>query len=142
MATLPTYPGQSTLTPNTAFPDMKPSTISTPSSYTSPCGTFWAVSFDEEFGIVVGIPTGHLYLIFLCLIALTVVILIRVVSIILVIALLTIPAAMARQARTASWHVNALVDATPISGPASVGRTRFDSRAMVDSRTFTIEAIC
>jgi zinc transport system permease protein len=58
---------------------------------------FLAISFDEEFGTVVGIPTGHLYLIFLCLIALTVAVLIRVVGIILVIALLTIPAAMARQ---------------------------------------------
>ena len=29
------------------------------------------------------------------------------------------PSAIARQARTVSWLVNALVDATPISGPAS-----------------------
>jgi len=58
---------------------------------------FLAVSFDEEFGTAVGIPTERLYLILLCLIALTVVVLIRVVGIILVIALLTIPAAMARQ---------------------------------------------
>jgi zinc transport system permease protein len=58
---------------------------------------FLAISFDEEFGTVVGIPAERLYLILLCLIALTVVVLIRVVGIILVIALLTIPAAMARQ---------------------------------------------
>jgi zinc transport system permease protein len=43
------------------------------------------------------VPTEKLYLLLLCLIALTVVILIRVVGIILVIALLTIPAALARQ---------------------------------------------
>ena len=58
---------------------------------------FLALSFDEEFSTVVGVPTQSLYLTLLCLIALTVVVLIRVVGIILVIALLTIPAAMARQ---------------------------------------------
>lgn len=58
---------------------------------------FLALSFDEEFSTVTGVPTEPLYLILLCLIALTVVVLIRVVGIILVIALLTIPAAMARQ---------------------------------------------
>jgi len=58
---------------------------------------FLALSFDEEFGTVAGIPTERLYLILLCLIALTVVVLIKVVGIILIIALLTIPAAMARQ---------------------------------------------
>jgi len=58
---------------------------------------FLMVSFDEEFGTVVGMPVGALYLLLLCLIALTVVVLIRVVGIILVIALLTIPAALAKQ---------------------------------------------
>lgn len=58
---------------------------------------FLAVSFDEEFGTVVGVPVGVLYVLLLCMIALTVVVLIRVVGIILVIALLTIPAALARQ---------------------------------------------
>ncbi|GAG65606.1 unnamed protein product, partial [marine sediment metagenome] len=52
---------------------------------------FLALSFDEEFSTVVGMPTERLYLILLGLIALTVVVLIRVVGIILVIALLTIP---------------------------------------------------
>ena len=56
-----------------------------------------AVSFDEEYSMVVGIPTERLYLVLLCLVALTVVVLIRVVGIILVIALLTIPAAVSRQ---------------------------------------------
>jgi zinc transport system permease protein len=55
------------------------------------------LSFDEEFSTVVGAPTERLYLLLLCLIALTVVVLIRVVGIILVIALLTIPAALARR---------------------------------------------
>ena len=58
---------------------------------------FLTISFDEEFGTVVGIPAERLYLVLLCLVALTVVVLIRVVGIILVIALLTIPAAIARQ---------------------------------------------
>lgn len=58
---------------------------------------FLALSFDEEFGTVVGVPTEPLYLLLLCMIALTVVVLIRVVGTILVIALLTIPAALARQ---------------------------------------------
>ncbi|MEE8373459.1 MAG: metal ABC transporter permease [Dehalococcoidia bacterium] len=58
---------------------------------------FLAVSFDEEFGTAVGVPTGVLYFVLLCLIALTVVVLVRVVGIILIIALLTMPPAMARQ---------------------------------------------
>ena len=58
---------------------------------------FLLLSFDEEFSTVAGAPTQRLYLLLLCLIALTVVVLIRVVGIILVIALLTIPAALARQ---------------------------------------------
>ncbi|MEE9398654.1 MAG: iron chelate uptake ABC transporter family permease subunit [Dehalococcoidales bacterium] len=58
---------------------------------------FLLLSFDEEFSTVVGVPAERLYLLLLCLIALTVVVLIRVVGIILVIALLTIPAALARQ---------------------------------------------
>jgi zinc transport system permease protein len=53
-----------------------------------------AFSFDQEFATVVGVPVGRLYLLLLCLIALTVVVLIRIVGIILVIALLTIPAAI------------------------------------------------
>jgi zinc transport system permease protein len=58
---------------------------------------FTALSFDEEFSQVMGLPTERLYLTLLCLIALTVVLLIRIVGIILIIALLTIPAAMARR---------------------------------------------
>ena len=44
--------------------------------------------------------------------------------------------AIARHARTESWQVKALVDATPISGPASVGNAACDSRAMVDLASF------
>jgi zinc transport system permease protein len=66
---------------------------------------FMALSFDKEFGRIMGVPVEGLYLILLCLIALTVVILIRVVGIILVIALLTIPAAMARQFTFKLWKM-------------------------------------
>lgn len=56
-----------------------------------------ALSFDEEFSMIVGVPTQTLYLILLCLVALSIIVLIRVVGIILVIALLTIPATIAKQ---------------------------------------------
>jgi zinc transport system permease protein len=55
------------------------------------------LSFDEEYGIAIGMPIEKLYLLLLGMIALTVVVLIRVVGMILVIALLTFPATMARQ---------------------------------------------
>ena len=42
---------------------------------------------------------------------------------------------------TESWQVKALVDATPISGPPSVGSITSASRAMVDSRTLTMAPI-
>lgn len=58
---------------------------------------YTAISFDEEFSEVMGLPVERLYFSLLCLIALTVVLLIRIVGIILIIALLTIPAAMARR---------------------------------------------
>ncbi|KYK36573.1 MAG: hypothetical protein AYK18_02450 [Theionarchaea archaeon DG-70] len=57
---------------------------------------FLAMSFDEEFSTVVGIPAQKLYLLLLCLVGLSVVVLIRVVGVILVIALLTMPAAISR----------------------------------------------
>lgn len=56
-----------------------------------------ALSFDEEFSMIVGVPTKTLYLILLCLVALSIIVLIRVIGIILVIALLTIPATIAKQ---------------------------------------------
>ncbi|MFH1127359.1 MAG: metal ABC transporter permease [archaeon] len=55
---------------------------------------FFAVSFDEEFATVRGVPVERVNMILLALIALTVVILIKIVGIILVIAMLSIPAAI------------------------------------------------
>jgi zinc transport system permease protein len=56
-----------------------------------------AVSFDEEYARVVGLPAMLLQLVQLVLISLSVVALIQVVGVVLVIALLTIPAMIARQ---------------------------------------------
>lgn len=52
---------------------------------------FYAMSFDEEFSRVVGIPVSRLYYVLLGMVGLSVIILIRVVGIILVMALLTVP---------------------------------------------------
>jgi len=57
---------------------------------------FMAISFDEEFARVVGVPAGWLYLVMMCLVGLSVVVLIRAVGVILVIALLTMPAAISQ----------------------------------------------
>lgn len=54
-----------------------------------------AVSFDEELARLRGVPVAFFYLLLLCLVAVTVVLLIQVVGLILVIALLTLPAAIA-----------------------------------------------
>ncbi len=56
---------------------------------------FLAVCFDEEYARLQGVNVEAIYLLLLCLIALTVVILIQVVGIIMVIALLTLPAGVA-----------------------------------------------
>jgi len=56
-----------------------------------------AVSFDETFAAVQNVPVDAIYLILMCMIGLTVVMLMRVVGLILVIALLTIPAAISSQ---------------------------------------------
>ncbi len=53
--------------------------------------------FDEEFAQLRNISITFFYLLLLCMVALTVVLLIRVVGLILVIALLTLPAAIALQ---------------------------------------------
>jgi zinc transport system permease protein len=58
---------------------------------------FLAVAFDEELARLRGVPVTFFYLLLLCLVAVTVVLLIRVVGLILVIALLTLPAAIAGQ---------------------------------------------
>ncbi len=58
---------------------------------------FLAVAFDEEFARLRGVPVTFFYLLLLCLVAVTVVLLIQIVGLILVIALLTLPAAIAGQ---------------------------------------------
>jgi zinc transport system permease protein len=56
---------------------------------------FLAVCFDEEFARLRGVRVTAFYLLLLCLVALTIVLLIQVVGLILVIALLSLPAAAA-----------------------------------------------
>lgn len=56
---------------------------------------FLAICFDEKQALLQGIPVGSLYLLLLCLVAISVVLLIQVVGAILVIAMLTIPPAIA-----------------------------------------------
>ena len=58
---------------------------------------FLASVFDEEFARLKGINTELFYILLLCLISITIVILIQLVGLILVIALLTLPAAIANQ---------------------------------------------
>ena len=54
-----------------------------------------AISFDETFAFVVNVPVDRLYLMLVCLIGLTVVMVMRIVGLIMVIALLTMPPAIA-----------------------------------------------
>lgn len=56
-----------------------------------------AISFDETFATVENVPVDTIYIMLLCLIALTVVMMMRVVGLIMVIAMLTMPAAIASQ---------------------------------------------
>ncbi|MEA3412552.1 MAG: metal ABC transporter permease [Pseudomonadota bacterium] len=56
---------------------------------------FLAIAFDPEFARIRGVHVEFMYLLLLCLVALTVVVLVQVVGLILVIALLTLPAALA-----------------------------------------------
>ena len=58
---------------------------------------FTAVSFDEEYATIIGMPARLIYFLLLCIVAFSVVLLIRVVGVILVIALLSIPAAICIQ---------------------------------------------
>ena len=51
------------------------------------------------------------------------------------------PTAIDSAASAESCAVNALVDATPISGPASVGSRASASRQIVDSGTFTTASV-
>jgi len=55
---------------------------------------FQAITFDEEFARILGLPVDNFYILLLVLIAVTVVLLIKLVGIILVIALITVPAAI------------------------------------------------
>lgn len=52
---------------------------------------FLALSYDEEFAKIRGVPTGLLYCLLIVMLAVVVVMVIRIVGLILVIALLTIP---------------------------------------------------
>lgn len=56
---------------------------------------FLSLCFDEKQALLQGVPVGTLYLLLLCLVAISVVLLIQVVGAILVIAMLTIPPAIA-----------------------------------------------
>lgn len=58
---------------------------------------FRAVCFDPEFARLRGVPVTLFYLLLLCLVALTVVILVQVAGLILLIAMLSLPAAIAGQ---------------------------------------------
>ncbi|MBK1704440.1 metal ABC transporter permease [Halochromatium glycolicum] len=58
---------------------------------------FVAITFDDEFARLRGVPVELFYLLLLVLVAVTVVLMIQVVGLILVIALLTLPAAVAGQ---------------------------------------------
>jgi zinc transport system permease protein len=66
---------------------------------------FLAMSYDEEFAFVVGIPVRALYFLLLVLTSLSVVMIIRVVGLILVIALLTIPPYIAEKYTTSLGHM-------------------------------------
>ncbi len=65
---------------------------------------FLALSFDQEYATVLGLPVLPLYLLQLCLTGLTVVITMRIVGLIMVIALLTIPPAISLRFTTALHH--------------------------------------
>ena len=52
-----------------------------------------------------------------------------------------LPAAIASAASTINWQVKALVEATPISGPASVCSIVSLSRAIVELMTLTTDSV-
>ena len=72
-----------------------------------------AISLDEEFSAVIGIPNNVFYIMLLMLVSLSAVLLIRIVGIILVIALLTIPAAICRQF---TYNIKNLIISSMITG--------------------------
>jgi len=69
---------------------------------------FIAMSYDEEFSFVVGIPVRALYFVLLAMISLSVITIIRVVGLILVIALLTIPPYISEKYTTSLGKMMAL----------------------------------
>ncbi len=69
---------------------------------------FLAICFDEEFARLRGLPCDTYYLLLLCLVALTVVLLISIVGMILVIALLTLPVAIAGYFCRTLWQLMAV----------------------------------
>lgn len=78
---------------------------------------FLAMSYDEEFARIRGVPVLPLYLLMIAMIAASVVVIIRVVGLILVIALLTIPPFIAEK------HARSLLQMIGISGLLSGGFT-------------------
>ena len=64
-----------------------------------------AICFDEEFASLRGVRTTPLYLLTLCLTAVTIVLLVSIVGIVLVIALLTLPAAVASLFSKKLWQM-------------------------------------
>ena len=69
---------------------------------------FLAMSYDEEFAFVVGVPVKSLYFLLLCMTALSIVMIIKVVGLILVIALLTIPPYIAEKYTGSLWKMMVL----------------------------------
>jgi zinc transport system permease protein len=69
---------------------------------------FLAMSYDEEFAFVVGVPVKFLYFLLLCMTALSIVMIIRIVGLILVIALLTIPPYIAEKYTNSLWKMMVL----------------------------------
>jgi zinc transport system permease protein len=69
---------------------------------------FVAISYDEEFARVRGIPVNMLYLLLFCMIGFSVVMIIRIVGLILVIALLSIPPYIAEKFTTSLGHMMVL----------------------------------
>ena len=66
---------------------------------------FLALSYDEEFARVRGVPVGILYFLLIGMLAVTVVLVIRVVGLILVIALLTIPPFIMEKYAKTLWRM-------------------------------------
>lgn len=78
---------------------------------------FLAMSYDEEFARLRGVPVGLLYFLMIAMVAVSVVITIRVVGLILVIALLTIPPFIAEK------YAGSLASMMAIAGLLSAGFT-------------------